>query len=197
MARNTENILPFNIDAEKALLGSILIDPEACVLVSDIVQAADFYRDAHRVIYQAILNLLDRQNPPDYLMICDELERTNKLNEVGGASYITSLVGEVPTSGNVEYYGHIIEDTAIRRRLIQAAGEIAVSGQRDTAEEALANAEEAVFAISQRRNRSSYSLIAATMSRCMERLDSAKLDRASLVGVPSGFSDLDKLTKGF
>ena len=189
--------LPYNVDAEKSLLGSILISPAAHTLVSDMVQSSDFYRDAHRTIYEAIEHLVSRQEAADFITICDELERKNKLEEVGGAAYLTSLLNEVPTSNNAEAYAQIIEETAVRRRIIHAAGTIVASAQHDTADDALAIAEEQVFAISQRRNRSSYSKIFEVMSKCMQRLDEVSQNKTAIVGVPSGFTVLDQLTKGF
>src|SRR3981081_3448391 len=120
-----EKLLPQNIEAECGVLGSIIIDPEAIVQVADFLHADDFYRDAHRTIYDIILFLYEQREPADFITICDELERRNKLEEVGGASYITSLINQVPTSGNVEYYGRIVERNTSLGRLIHGAGQIA------------------------------------------------------------------------
>src|SRR5581483_832169 len=120
-----EKLLPQNIDAECGVLGSIIIDPDAIAYVADFLFPDDFYRDTHRTIYEVILGLHERRVPADFITLCDELESRNRLEEVGGASYITSLINQVPTSGNVEYYGRIVERTAILRRLIHAAGQIA------------------------------------------------------------------------
>jgi replicative DNA helicase len=192
-----KTMLPNSVEVEKALLGSILIDPEAYTLVSDTLQSGDFYRDCHRVICEAIERLANRNEAADYLTVCEELERTDKLEHVGGSSYITSLLNQVPTSGNAEAYVQIIEDAAVRRRIIHASGNIAASAQHDTADEALATAEEQIFAISQRRNRSSYSKISEVMSKCMSRLDEVSENKTAIIGVPSGFTVLDHLTKGF
>src|SRR2546421_12545145 len=120
-----EKQLPQNIEAERGVLGSIIIDPEALEQVVSFLKVEDFYRDAHRSIYDVILRLYQQREPADFITICDDLERNNKLEQVGGASYIASLIDRVPTSGNVEYYGHIVERTATYRRLVHAAGEIA------------------------------------------------------------------------
>ena len=97
----TERILPQNVEAEQGLLGSILIDPEVYDLVADRFKPEDFYRDAHRIIYHAMVSLRNQSMSPDYLTICDELERTGKLEQAMGADYITLLINRVPTSGNV------------------------------------------------------------------------------------------------
>src|SRR5204862_6688820 len=157
---DVEKLLPQNIEAECGVLGSIIIDPEAIVQVADFLHSDDFYRDAHRTIYEVILQLYEQREPADFITICDELERRNKLEEVGGASYITSLINQVPTSGNVEYYGRIVERNAILRRLIEAAGQIAaIAYQEEDADVALDKAEQLIFSISQRHARSDFALL--------------------------------------
>lgn len=197
MKHDINNILPSSVETEKALLGSILIDPDAYIQVEGMLHSSDFYRDAHRVVYETIEYLVNHQQAADYITICEELEKRNKLDEVGGASYLSSLINYVPTSNNVESYAQVIEDTSIRRRILHAAGNIAASAQNDKADDALAIAEEQIFAISQRRNLSNYSNISDVMSKCMRRLDEVSQNRSAIVGVPSGFTVLDQLTKGF
>jgi replicative DNA helicase len=192
-----EKLLPQNIEAECGVLGSIIIDPEAIVQVSDFLRADDFYRDAHRTIYEVILRLFEEHEPADFITICDELERSNKLEEVGGASYITSLINQVPTSGNVEYYGRIVERTSILRRLIHAAGQIAaLAYDSDDADAALEKAEQLIFNIGQRHVRSDFAHISEILSDYMNKLDQLHEHRGSIVGVPTGFTDLDRLTGG-
>ena len=192
-----EKLLPQNIEAECGVLGSIIIDPEAIVQVSDFLRADDFYRDAHRTIYEVIMRLFEEHEPADFITICDELERNNKLEEVGGASYITSLINQVPTSGNVEYYGRIVERTSILRRLIHAAGQIAaLAYDSDDADAALEKAEQLIFNIGQRHVRSDFAHISEILAEYMNKLDQLHEHRGSIVGVPTGFADLDRLTGG-
>ncbi len=192
-----EKLLPQNIEAECGVLGSIIIDPEAVVLVADFLQPEDFYRDAHRTVYEVILQLYEQREPADFITICDELERLSKLEQVGGASYITSLINQVPTSGNVEYYGRIVERTAILRRLIHAAGEIAATAYEEgDADTALNKAEQLIFSIGQRHSRSDFSSLRELLSDYMQKLDQLHERRGSIVGVPTGFTDLDRLTGG-
>src|SRR6185312_10932930 len=173
------------------------IDPEAIVQVADFLQAEDFYRDAHRTIYEVILQLYEEHEPADFITICDELERRNKLEEVGGASYITSLVNQVPTSGNVEFYGRIVERTSILRRLIHAAGQIAaIAYEEGDADIALDKAEKLIFEISQGHARSDFSHVRDVLSDYMNKLDQLHERRGTIVGVPTGFTDLDRLTGG-
>ena len=192
-----EKLLPQNIEAECGVLGSIIIDPEAIVQVAEFLFPDDFYRDAHRTIYEVIIQLYEQREAADFITICDELERRNKLEDVGGASYITSLINLVPTSGNVEYYGRIVERNAILRRLIEAAGQIAaVAYQEEDADVALDKAEQLIFNISQRHARSDFALLRDILSAYMNKLDQLHERRGTIVGVPTGFTDLDHLTGG-
>src|SRR2546429_8045526 len=194
---DVEKLLPQNIEAECGVLGSIIIDPEAIVQVADFLQPDDFYRDAHRTIYEVILQLYEQREAADFITICDELERRNKLEDVGGASYITSLINQVPTSGNVEYYGRIVERNAILRRLIHAAAQIAATAYEETdADVALDKAEQLIFNISQRHARSDFSSLREILSDYMNKLDQLHEHRGTIVGVPTGFADLDRLTGG-
>ncbi len=197
VSETVEKLLPQNIEAECGVLGSIIIDPEAIVQVSDFLHPDDFYRDAHRTIYEVILQLYEEHEPADFITICDELERRNKLEEVGGASYITSLINQVPTSGNVEFYGRIVERTAILRRLIHAAGQIAaIAYEEGDADIALDKAEQLIFNISQRHARSDFMHMRDVLSEYMNKLDQLHEHRGTIVGVPTGFTDLDRLTGG-
>jgi replicative DNA helicase len=192
-----EKLLPQNIEAECGVLGSIIIDPEAIVQVADFLYPEDFYRDAHRTIYEVILQLYEQREPADFITICDELTQQNKLEEVGGASYITSLVNQVPTSGNVEHYGRIVERTAILRRLIHAAGQIAaIAYEEGDADIALDKAEQLIFTIGQRHARSDFSTLRDLLSQYMGKLEQLHEHRGTIVGVPTGFADLDRLTGG-
>jgi len=192
-----EKLLPQNIEAECGVLGSIIIDPEAIVQVEEFLFPDDFYRDAHRTIYEVIIQLYEQRQPADFITICDELERRNKLEDVGGASYITSLINLVPTSGNVEYYGRIVERNAILRRLIEAAGQIAaVAYQEEDADVALDKAEQLIFNISQRHARSDFALLRDILAEYMNKRDQLHERRGTIVGVPTGFTDLDHLTGG-
>lgn len=130
-----ERSLPQSIEAEEGALGSLIIDPEAIVQVFDILRAEDFYRDAHRTIYRAILDLYTERGPADLITLCKELERRGQLDETGGQAYIASLVNAVPTSANIEYYARIVVRTAIARRLIHAAGQIAGLAYNEVDEE--------------------------------------------------------------
>src|SRR5436305_1071907 len=196
-----ERLLPCNVDAEMGVLGSIIIDPEALVELADFLRAEDFYRDAHQMIYEVILDLYNRREPADLITICDGLERKNRLEAVGGASCIASLINIVPTSGNAVHYGHIVERTAILRRLIRVAGTIAAEAydaQDEQATQVVERAEQRVFEIGQRGFSQGNDLsISEVMTTYLLKLDELSQRRGKLAGLPTGFNDLDQLTGGF
>lgn len=196
-----ERLLPQNIEAECGVLGSIIIDPEAVVLVADFLSSEDFYRDAHRTIYGAIILLYSQRLPADFITICDILEQQNKLQDAGGTDYISSLINYVPTSGNAVYYGRIVSRTALLRRLIEAGGLIVAQAyQNDETDAALTleRSEQIIFEISQRYNAStaSSSHVSELLNIYMQRLDQIHSQRGTILGVPTGFVDLDRLLGG-
>ena len=111
-----ERLPPQSVEAEEAVLGSILIDPDAIIRVAAMLKPEDFYREKHGWIYETALILHERREPIDFLTVCDELERREQLEEVGGAAFITTLINVVPTSIHAEHYARIVERTATRRR---------------------------------------------------------------------------------
>lgn len=192
-----ERALPYNLEAEQSVLGSILIDPEAITQVADFLRPSDFYRNSHQEMYTAIIALYEQRESPDYITLCDALERRGTLEQAGGMAYIASLTSLVPTSCNVEYYGRLVERDAQYRRLIHAAGRIAdLAYKRD--EQAMAKAEEAIYQISQQRRTSRVSSIAEVMGRYMDHLQKMheKRQRGVVTGVPTGFKVLDRVLGG-
>lgn len=193
-----ERLPPQNIEAEQSVLGSILIDRDAIVRVAGFLKPEDYYREAHRTIFQAALDLFERREPADFVLLCDELERRGRLEQVGGPAYLTSLINMVPTAVNVEYYGHIVERCAILRRLISAAGQIAgiaYDTQHD-AELAVDKAEQVLFALTQRRRAREFVAISEVLENYFDQIDYIHQHRGQAFGVPTGFRELDKLTGG-
>ncbi len=193
-----EKLLPHNLEAECGVLGSIIIDPAAIVEVADFLHSQDFYRDTHATIYEVICRLYESHEPADFITICDELQRRGKLEEVGGASYITSLIDQVPTSGNVEYYGRIVERTSILRRVIAAAGQIAtVAYGSNDADTALDIAESLLARIRQgRAAHEGLTDLSEIITGCVSTIEYACDHRDESMGIPTGFTDLDDLLGG-
>ncbi|HLZ24918.1 MAG TPA: replicative DNA helicase [Ktedonobacterales bacterium] len=192
-----EKLLPQNVEAEAGVLGSLLIDPEAIVQVADLLRPEDFYREAHRLIYQAALDLYETGIPADLITLTDELARRGHLDDIGGVSFVSSLANQVPTSKSAKQYAQIVERTAILRRLIHAAGQIASVAYNDPdADDALEEAEKLIFDVSQRSSRTEFDSVGDILRDYIDKLDSLHAQRGSIVGVGTGFSDLDKMTGG-
>jgi replicative DNA helicase len=189
---------PHSLDAEFSVLGSLLIDRDAIIRVAAFLKQDDFYRAGNGHIYQAILDLYNRREPPDFVTVVDELERRELIDQVGGVGYLTELMNAVPTAVHVEYYGRIVERTSTLRRLIHAGTEIANIGFDDSSdvEEALDRAEQELFNVSQRRTNRDFVSIGQVLEGYFDKLDFLQQHRGEVMGVPSGFADLDKLTGG-
>jgi replicative DNA helicase len=194
-----DKTIPANLEAEEAVLGSLLIDPDAIIKIAAFCKADDFYREKNGWIYQAILELHERREPADFVTLVDELERREQLQEVGGVAYITSLVNSVPTAVHVEYYARIVERTATLRRLIGAAGQIAALAyeEAEDVDEVVDRAEQLIFSVSERRVRRDLSPVREIMGDVVNRIEFLHSHRGEILGVPSGFTRLDKLLGGF
>ena len=194
-----DKTVPANPEAEEAVLGSLLIDPDAVLKVASFLEAGDFYRERNGWIYRAILDLHERREPADFVTLCDELERNNILQEIGGAAYITQLINNVPSAAYVEHYGHIVERTATLRRLIDAAGQIAALAYEETQEvdEIVDRAEQIVFNVAERRIRRDLVAVRQVMHDVVDRIDYLHRHQGQILGVPSGFTQLDRLLGGF
>ncbi len=193
-----EKLPPQNIEAEQSVLGGLLIDKDAVSKVASFLRPEDFYREAHGQIYAAILNLYERREPVDFITVCDELERREQLERVGGASYITSLISAVPTAAHVEHYGRIVERAAMRRRLIQAAGRIAEVAyeEAEDIDEIIDQAEQLVFGVAQRRLARDLIPISKLLYDYFDEIEYLQEHRDERRGVSTGFTDLDKLLGG-
>lgn len=194
-----DKLIPHNLDAEQAVLGGLLIDPDAIIKIAPIVRAEDFYLEKHTWIFEATLALHERREPIDFLSVVAELDRRGKLNDAGGAAYITALINAVPTAVHVEHYARLVEQVSTQRKLISAAGEIAgmaYDGSEDI-ETLIDRAEESIFAVAQRRMSRDLIPIRVAVDRFLDHLDYVQKHQGEILGVPSGFTDLDKLLGGF
>jgi replicative DNA helicase len=193
-----DRLPPQNVEAEQSVLGSLLIDPDAILRVSSFLRPEDFYREAHLRIYRAILSLHERRMAADFVTVMDELDRTEQSQLVGGPAYLTSLINMVPTSIHVEHYARIVERTAMMRRLIQAAGDIAALAyeERGETDEVIDQAERILFDVSQRRITRALIPISDVIREYYDRIEFLVEHPDETLGVPTGFSDLDRLLGG-
>jgi replicative DNA helicase len=190
---------PQNIEAEQSILGGILIENRAINKVMEILTDDDFYRDAHRKIYNAIINLSERDEPADLITLTNELRKMDQLDSIGGASYVASLIDLVPTAANIEYYAKIVREKSILRRLIQTSTEIITQGYEDhgDVEGFLDEAERAIFEISEKRVKPSFYSIRDIVKDSFKTLEKLYEKKELVTGVPSGFKELDQRTAGF
>lgn len=190
--------LPHSIEAEKATLGSILLNREAVVAVAPWLQIDYFYIQRHGQIYDAMLACYNARIPPDTRTVSEELRRRNQLEAVGGVLYLSELVDSVPTSYHVEYYARVVERTALLRRLISAGGKIAALGydEQHDLETTLDRAEQTLFEVSQRRTNQDFIHIGQVIDAYYEQINYLQEHRGEVVGLPTGFRDLDQVTGG-
>jgi len=193
-----EKLPPQNNDAEQSLLGCLMLDKEAITKVVDFIRAEDFYKSIHQDIYQSMVDLYERSEPIDILSISARLKEKNRLEGVGGASYLTSLINTVPTATHVYNYAKIVRQKKILRDLISASEEIGLSAFNETEEVdiLLDKAEKAVFNIGQRSLTQAFLPIKDILSDTFERLDELSKYAGKMRGVPTGLADLDKVLGG-
>ena len=193
-----ERLPPQNTEAEEAVLGALLIDPDAIIRVATFLRPEDFYREKHGWIYDTVLLLHEKREPIDFLTVCDELDRQRRLDEVGGPAFITSLINAVPTSIHAEHYARIVERTSTRRRLLGAAGDIAALAfqEADDVEEVVDRAEQLLFGVSERRISRELVPIRQILSEYYDRIEYLTRHRGEVIGIPTGFGDMDKLLGG-
>ncbi len=193
-----DKLPPQNTEAEQCLLGSLMLDKDAIVKVVDFIRAEDFYKGNHQDIYQAMTDLYTKADPIDILSVSARLKERNRLEEIGGATYLTSLINSVPTATHVANYAKIVRQKKILRDLISTAEEIGLAAF-DESEEVdilLDKAEKSVFEIGQRSLTQSFIQIKDILADTFERLDELSKYQGSLRGVATGFEGLDKILGG-
>lgn len=189
---------PHNLDAETSVLGSLLIDKDAVVVVADVLIPDHFYKDSHRFIYAAMVDLYEDREPIDLLTLSEKLKKMKKLKAVGGSSYLTKLTEEVPSASNVRQYAGFIKDSHTKRQLISVSaslGEMAFDeGQK--VDEILDEAEQKIFGISQTNLKQSFVHVKEALADSFDRLDELHKSAGGMRGVPTGFAELDNTLAG-
>jgi replicative DNA helicase len=195
----SERVLPHSLDAEKSVLGAILIHNEAFNHAAEFLDAQDFFRDAHRRIFNSMVTLSERNDAIDFITVKEELSRSGQLDEVGGPAYIASLADGVPRSANVEYYARIVKEKSTLRSLIHSANKILAEAY-DAEQEPdllLDEAERAIFAIAEDRIRAGFVPLRDLVQGSFATIEKLQQNKGAITGVPSGFHDLDEMTTGF
>src|SRR5829696_1149668 len=177
--------VPANIEAERAVLGALMIDPDAIVKVATFLRAQDFYRERHGWIYDAMAMLNEKHEPLDFVTLTDELERRGQLEEVGGPAYLTDLIASTPTALFVDHYARIVERTAVLRRLIGAAGKIAelAYDESQDVDDVVDRAEQIILGVSESRIHRDLMPIRHIMSNVVDRIDFLARNQGTLMGV--------------
>lgn len=193
-----DRMAPHSVDAEESVLGSVLLNPKALFEVAPFLKTEDFYIVRHQWIWEAVLALHNRRDPIDFTTIVNELEQTGRLEEIGGAAYILNLINNTPTALHVEGYGRIVERAAVRRKLIEAASRVAQAAHDAELEidDVIERSEQAVFDVTERRLNRDLVPIKHVVSDVFDRVDHIARHSDDLMGVPSGFIDLDTKLSG-
>lgn len=194
-----ERLPPQNLDAEQSVLGAMLIEKEAVLKAIEVLRADDFYRDAHRNIYEVIIELSEHGEAIDLITVTEELRQKGLLDAVGGVAYVANLANQVPSAANVEHYVRIVEEKSLLRKLINVTSRITNMGYEgeEDIEALLDRAEQMIFELSQRKIHTSFLPIKQILVTTFEKIEFLYNNKGNITGVPSGFADLDKLTSGF
>ncbi|MDH7577351.1 MAG: replicative DNA helicase [Bacillota bacterium] len=193
-----DRLPPYNLEAEQAVLGALLIAPESFATVAEIVKAEDFYGDGHRDLFRALRDLAEAGRPVDLVTLTEELRQRGLLEKTGGASYLASLAGSVPTAANVKYYAQIVAEKGLLRTLISGCTQLAARGYEEgvESEQILDEAERMILDLSVRRQTRSYRAVKDLLLETLEKIEYLYRHKGEVTGLPTGFTDLDRLTSG-
>jgi len=197
-SQSINKLPPQNIEAEKSLLGCLMLDPNAIYKVADFLQERDFYKTPHQFIYGVMLELFEKREPIDLLSVSARLSAKNKLEEIGGVSYLAELLNTVPTASHILHYAKIVQDKRILRDLISAGDEITniAYQENEDIEILLDKAEKRIFSIAQKSLSQSFTHIKDTLEETWQRIDELSKQKGGLRGIPTGFKSLDNLLAG-
>ncbi len=190
---------PQDVDAERSVLGGMMISKDAIADVVEVLRGTDFYRPAHEAVYEAILDLYGRGEPADAITVADELTKRGELTRIGGAPYLHTLIATVPTAANAGYYARIVRERAILRRLVEAGTRITQLGYGSDGgdvDELVNTAQAEVYAVTERRASEDYLPLSEIIGQTVDEIEAAGHHGDGMKGVPTGFADLDRLTNG-
>ncbi|MDI7743377.1 replicative DNA helicase [Lysinibacillus fusiformis] len=194
-----DRVPPHNHEAEQSVIGAIFLEPPSLITASEILIADDFYRIAHKKIFQTMLDLSDQGKAIDVVTVTEELSVRKELEDVGGLSYLTELANAVPTAANIAYYAKIVEEKALLRRLIRVATKIAEDGytREDEVEALLSEAEKKMMEVANRKNAGDFKHVKEVLVNTYDNIEQLQFRDGDVTGIPTGFNDLDHMTAGF
>lgn len=197
--KSIARIPPQNLEAEQSVLGSVMLSKNALIKISDKITSEDFYEGTHKEIYEAMLELFEKRRPIDVVTLTDHLESKKKLKEVGGASYLSTLVNSVPSAAHVAHYAEIVHNKGVLRRLIEAADTITDLSyhEEEDVTKLLDRAEQSLFSVSQQYSNQAFVQLKDILTETFERIDELHKGKGKIRGVSTGFRDLDNLLAGF
>jgi replicative DNA helicase len=195
---NLRKVPPQNLEAESSVLGGILLENDAINQVLELLRPEDFYRESHRKVFRAMIELSDRAEPVDLITLSEFLKSRNELEAVGGTAYLASLADFVPTAANISYYARIVREKSILRSLINTATDIATRGyeEQGNVEEFLDAAEKVIFDISEKKIKASFVAVGDMIKDTLKTVEKLYERKEMVTGVPTGYEDLDRLTAG-
>lgn len=194
-----DRVPPQNVEAEQAVLGAVIIDSDVLISVMEKIEANDFYKTTHQMVFQVMIELVEEQEPVDMVTVTARLKDKDQLEEVGGVSYLSELAKAVPTAANVDYYAAIVEEKSMLRRLIRTATQIVSSGYASDEDvtSLLSDAEQRILEISSEKSSSGFTPIRDVLMDVFEQIETLYNSKGGINGIPSGFIDLDQMTSGF
>ncbi|QUW20621.1 replicative DNA helicase [Sporosarcina sp. Marseille-Q4063] len=194
-----DRIPPHNNEAEQSVIGAIFLEPQALITAAEVLAPEDFYRMAHQKIFYTMITLSDRGQAIDVVTVTEELSAKKELEDVGGISYLTEIANSVPTAANIVHYANIVEEKALLRRLIRVATTIVEDGftREDEVEALLAEAEKNMMEVSNRKNAGDFKHIKDVLVQTYDNIELLHTQKGDVTGIPTGFTDLDKITAGF
>jgi replicative DNA helicase len=193
-----EKTLPSNLEAERSILGAILLDDKAFLTVFENLKAQDFYLESHRRIFGKMLQLVNSSRPIDLITLKDELQRASELESIGGAAYLASLTDGLPRAINIEFYAQIVKEKSTLRRLIQVSNEAMSRSYQDEepAQDVLQYVEKAIFDIAGQHFHTGFSPISPIVSDVFKQIEELSNKKKAVTGLETGFVDLDRITAG-
>ncbi|WP_027108151.1 replicative DNA helicase [Lacticigenium naphthae] len=193
-----DRIPPQNIEAEQAVLGSVFLNPDALISAMEFIESRDFYRRAHQLIFQSMVELNEKNEAIDVVTITNALESKKQIEDIGGMPYLADLAVIVPTAANIEHYAKIVEEKSVVRRLIKTATDIATKGyeEGDNIPDLLDEAEKNILEVSEKRNKNGFTPIADVLNRSISQIDQLYQNNEDITGLSTGYKALDQITAG-